>query len=151
MNSIIKKVIIILIFGFLITSCATVIKETKSGKAEGIFKNQTIDDVTALLLEKGCIDAGLAIETQTKNNLVCKGEMGLLEGALYQTALTGSYGSFPEVHLQFNIFENDNNIRVVMSEYVTSKNFFGKLERDDLDVVESINRHQEFLFSLGAE
>lgn len=145
------KSFLFLFFTLFVFSCATPIKETKSGKAEGLFINQNIEDVTALLLEKGCVDNGLAIEEQTKNNLICKGEMGLLKGALFQSTMTGSYGSFPELHVQFNIFENDNNVRVVMSEYVTSKNFFGKLERQDLDVVENRNRHQEFLFSLGAE
>jgi hypothetical protein len=154
MNKFLDNISKISIFMFIILfvfSCATPIKETKSGKAEGIFVNQNIEEVTALLLEKGCVDNGLAIETQTKNNLICKGEMGLIRGALFQSAMTGSYGSTPELHVQFNIFENDNDVRVIMSEYVTSKNFFGKLEREDLDVVESRNRHQEFLFSLGAE
>lgn len=137
---------------FILVSCKTTepLKVTESGRAEGKFRDTTAEEVSNILISKGCISEGLLVVEQSSNLIHCSAPMTGLTGILWQSALTGSWGSTPEFHVLFSFYERGPDVNVVVSQYITSESFWGKTERVDLTEQENINNQQQALFDLGA-
>ena len=146
------KFVLIFLSFIVLSSCKTTepLKLTQSGKAEGTFKNTNIDDVSYLVISELCINEGMLVVEQSKNLIHCAGQMGIFEGALWQSFLTGSYGTTPESNVLFSMYVKGDDVNVVVQQYVTSQNFFGKTERAELDTQENINLQQQALYDIGA-
>jgi hypothetical protein len=137
----------------LLAGCATqpaLVKQTKSGYAEGVFTGASVDDVRNRIMA-GCSDGGFLVEDSSGNQVVCAKTLQGGQEVFARMLVGNAYSTTPQVKVRFTAFAVGSDVRVTGQSYVESQMPGGQVNRQELTSNRDRNDVQQFLFKVGAQ
>lgn len=137
----------------LMAGCAAqqpILKETPSGRAEGVFLDTTTDRVRDRLVGF-CSNNGAMVEEATETQVVCSRTMQGGQAVMAQMIVGNSYSTTPEQKVRFVLSRQPDGVRVVIYQWVESQMAMGQVRRQELNSSNQRNDMQRVLWGMGAK
>jgi len=147
-----KKLLVIAVVIFLYGCVAQqpLIKQTQSGRPEGVFRNTNVEEVKSRIIE-GIVSKGLMVMETTSNQIVCGKTMEGGQAVLAQMIVGNSYSTTPQDKIRFTVYQVGTEVKVTAYEWIESQMALGQVNTQELNGNNQKNGLQNFLFSIGAE
>lgn len=131
-----RKAFAVLALASALTGCATpqppLLKNTASGRAEGVFEKTTLESAKSQVITK-CATRGANVLDTSGNQVVCGGELKGGQAIGYQLALGNSYSTTPQVKIRFVFATEGENVRVIAFPWVETIMPLGQVRTMDLN------------------
>jgi hypothetical protein len=137
----------------LLSGCAAQpprVKETASGKPEGVFRNTSIEDARSKIINQ-CANKGLSVEESSGSQVICSKEMEGTQATFMQMALSNSYSTTPQVKARFVFSKNGADTRVICFPWYESIMPLGQVKTMEAKSNADFNGLMSFLSNAGAE
>lgn len=147
------KTIIVILAALVLAACAAqpaLLKQTKSGMAEGTFANTSLDVVRGKLIAS-CTERGRQVREASTNKVVCSKTASGGSGIALQMALGNRYSTTPETVAQFTLYQVGSDVNVVASMWAETQMAMGQISKGELNAPANINTLQQALFDMGAK
>lgn len=143
------------VFAALLLLCAACeapdrVVETPSGRPEGVFKNQSPQQVSDRVAQF-CAQRGLAIAQRSSNNVVCQGELTGGDAIMAQMIIGNSYSTTPVATIRTDLFQEGRDTRAYVGTSYSTQMPFGQVNTMQAQGNGDYNGMIMFLQALGAE
>lgn len=147
-----KKVALTVMAASVLVGCASqkLLKETPSGRAEGVFTGVGLNWVSSRLAGV-CMNDGSMVEQPNQNTVICSKTMTGGQAVMAQMAVGNSYSTTPVQKVRFSMVPQPDGVRVVAFQWVESQMAFGQIRQQELNANHQRNDLQQLLWSLGAK
>lgn len=125
------------------------VKQTASGRPEGIFVGFTLDQARSRVIE-ACSTRGLSVYDSNANSVVCGKALTGQKAVLAQMLVGNSYSTTPEDKIRFILFQSGSDVKINAEEWIETQMALGQVRREPLSNNNQQNGLQEFLFAIGA-
>ncbi|MEB0092241.1 hypothetical protein RHM65_01460 [Pseudomonas sp. CCI4.2] len=142
-----------LICAIVLTGCASEppkVRETVSGKPEGVFRNTSVEDARYAIINQ-CANKGLSVEESTGNQVVCSKEMEGSQAIATQVVLGNSYSTTPQVKARFVFAKKGTDTRVICYAWYETVMALGQVKTMEASSNTDFNGLMSFLSNAGAE
>lgn len=142
-----------LVCAIILSGCASEpprVKETLSGKPEGVFRNTSVEDARYAIINQ-CASKGLSVEESTGNQVICSKEMAGSQAVATQAVLGNSYSTTPQVKARFVFAKKGADTRVICYGWYETVMALGQVRTMEASSNTDFNGLMSFLSNAGAE
>lgn len=135
----------------VLVGCAQqpLLKQTASGKPEGVFPASTQQEVKNLVTGS-CARRGLMTMEYGQNQVECSKTLSGGDAFIAQMAVGNSYSTTPEHKVRFTFIQEGSDVRVIAHQWIESQMAYGQVRRQELNQAKHTNDVQGWLSSLGS-
>lgn len=144
-----KKMLIIALGAALLSGCAQVerIKQTKSGKPEGFYPNQTKEKVSGALVAT-CNEKGLIVYDAKPEVVICGKELEGGAALLTQATIGNAYSTPPIAKIRYTISQINSDVKVWADMWTETQMAMGQVNSMNIQDNQSFNSVQRLLDGL---